>query len=261
MPIRSTLLSLLAVLAVAGGAQAAGTEALRINGHIDAAIAGRIHDALGRGGHAIRVTSAGGDPLPALALARDMRRTHATLIVDGLCAGPCANYLFPAAAKRMVLPGGLVIFSGTASSALAMVPPDRDNSLAVNYAPTALQEKTLFTDAGVNPSLLLEPQLRLETRCYSLTSHDVSGKSYINYRSDFLGWVPSRAYLAKAGIRTDGFWPATADQFQIAFKKAFPGGARGNIATFGPAGPSRAASLLARLKAVPQCDTGLPGKR
>ena len=136
----------------------------------------------------------------------------------------------------MVLPGGLVIFSGTASSALAMVPPDRDNSLSRQLRAHGPTGENPFTDAGVNPALLLEPQLRLETRCYSLTSHDVSGKSYINYRSDFLGWVPSRAYLAKAGIRTDGFWPATADQFQIAFKKAFPGGARGNIATFGPAG-------------------------
>lgn len=261
MPIRTTLLSLLAVLAAACGAQAAGTDALRINGHIDAAIANQMHDALGHGGHAIRVTSAGGDPLPVLALARDMRRAHATLIVDGLCAGPCANYLFPAAAKRTILTGGLVIFSGTATSALAMVPPAMGNSLAANYAPTAMQEKSLFTEAGINQALLLEPQLRLETRCYSLTSHDVSGKSYINYRSDFLGWVPSRAYLAKAGIRTDGFWPATAEQFQIAFKNAFPGGARGNIATFGPASPSSAASLLARLKAVPQCDKGLPGKR
>ena len=261
MLIRMTLLSLLTVLAAACGAQAADTDALRINGHIDAAIAGRMGDALGHGGHAIRVTSAGGDTLPALALAHKMRRTHAALIVDGVCAGPCANYLFFAAAKRTVLPGGLVIFSGTATSALAMVPPAMGNSLAANFAPTALREKALLSAAGVNQALLLEPQLRLETHCYSLTSRDASGKSYVNYRSNFLGWVPSRAYLAKAGIPVDGFWPATVPQFQAAFKRAFPGGARGNIASFGPAGPSSPASLLARLKAVPQCDTGLPGRR
>ena len=260
MLIRTAVLSLLTGLAAACGAQAADTVALRIDGHIDAAIAGRIGDALGHGGHAIRVTSAGGDPLPALALAQEMRRSHAALIVDGVCAGPCANYLFFAAAKRTVLPGGLVIFSGTATSALAMVPPAVGNVLAANYAPTASREKTLFSEAGIDQALLLEPQLRLETHCYSLTSRDASGKSYVNYRSDFLGWVPSRAYLAKAGIHADGFWPATAAQFQAAFKSAFPGGARGNIATFGPAGPSSAALLLARLKAVPQCDKGLPGR-
>jgi hypothetical protein len=120
--------------------------------------------------------------LPALALARDMRRNHAALIVDRLCAGPCANYLFPAAAKRTVLTGALVIFSGTATSALAMVPPAMDNSLAANYAPTSVQEKALLSDAGIGQALLLEPQLRLETRCYSLTSRDASGKSYVNYR-------------------------------------------------------------------------------
>jgi hypothetical protein len=256
-----SILSLLALLATACCAQAASDDALRIDGHIDAAMASRIEAALGHGGRTIHVTSTGGDPLPALALARQMRRSHAALVVDGLCAGPCANYLFPAAANRMVLPGGLVIFSGAASSALAMVPAAKVNSLGDNYAPTSLQEKALLSDAGVNQALLLEAQLRLETHCYSLTSRDASGKSYVNYRSDFLGWVPSRAYLVKAGIRVDGFWPATVEQFQIAFKSAFPGGARGNVAIFGPTSPSSAASLLNQLKAVPQCDAAMPGRR
>jgi hypothetical protein len=42
-------------------------------------------------------------------------------------------------------------------------------------------------------------------------------------------------------------------------KSAFSGGARGNIAFAGEA--PGAAALLARLKAVPPCDTGLPGDR
>ncbi|MES2291872.1 MAG: hypothetical protein V4527_01075 [Pseudomonadota bacterium] len=261
MRIRGAILSLLGSLAAASGAGAADTGELRINGHINAAVAGQMQDALGHGAHVIRVTSGGGDPLPSLALARDIRREHATLIVDGLCAGACANFLFPAAGKRMVMPGALVIFSGTATASLALVPPEKAGTLDAGITPTALQEKSLISDAGLDQALLLEPLLRLGLSCYSLTSKNASGKSYVNYRSDYVGWVPSRAYLAHAGIKVGGFWPATAEKFQAAMNSAFPGGARGNVAFSGQDAPSRMPSLLARLKAVPQCDTGIPANR
>ena len=256
MRMRAVILSLACGFA---GAHAASADEVRINGHINAAIAAQLHDTLSQGEHTIRVTSGGGDPLPSLALARDIRRHHASLIVDGVCAGACANFLFPAAEKRTIMPNALVIFSGTASALLALVPPEKRGTLDADYAPAASQETALLSETGVNQSLLLEPLLRLGLSCYSLTSKNVSGKSYINYRSDFVGWVPSRAVLAHAGIRVSGFWPTTEAQFQAAMASAFPGGARGNIAFAGQS--SGTAPLPARLKAVPQCDTGLPGSR
>ena len=253
---RGLVLSLLWFLFGALAAQGAGPTEFRIDGHIDAAMAGRLHDAIARGTRTVRVNSTGGDQLAALALAHDVGQAHAALIVDGLCGGPCANYLFVAAAKRTVLPGGLVIFSGTASSALAMVPSDRAAGIGSDYASAASRERDLVAIAKANPALLLEPQLQLRTSCYSLNSRDASGKSYVNYRADFIGWVPSRSYLARAGIRVDGFWPSDPGQFQAALKKAFPGGARGNIASFGPQTPSKLSSLQAELKAVATCDAG-----
>lgn len=250
-----TILAILFGLSGMAHAAAADQAELRIDGHITAAIATKIHAALARGPHIVHVTSTGGDQLASLALARDIHSVHATLIVDGICGGPCANYLFPAAAKRSVSPGGLVIFSGTATAALAMVPPDKANTVGDGYAKAAREEKALFGEAGLDPALLLEPQLRLHPICYSLTSKDAAGKSYINYRAEFIGWVPSRAYLARAGVRTEGFWPANPGQFQTALQKAFPGGVRGAIASFGPSRPGRAASLQAALKAVRACDT------
>jgi hypothetical protein len=252
----AVILSLICGIA---GANAAKADEVRINGHINAAIAAQLHDVLSHGERTIRVTSGGGDPLPSLALARDIRRYHASLIVDGVCAGACANFLFPAAEKRTVMPDALVIFSGTASALLALVPPEKLNTLDADYAPGALQEKALMSETSVNQNLLLEPLLRLGLSCYSLTSKNATGKSYINYRSDFVGWVPSRADLVRAGVRAGGFWPTSDAQFQAAMKSAFPGGARGNIAFAGQT--SNAAPLPARLKAVPQCDTGLPGER
>ena len=245
---------LLLLICLASKASPASATELRINGHIDAAVAARMHEALAQGPRTIRITSTGGDRLPALALARDIRQVHASLIVEGLCGGPCANYLFPAAAKRTVSPGGLVIFSGTATSALAMVPADKATLVGDDYAKTAEEEKKLIAEAGVSPALLLEPQLQLHSSCVSLTSKDTAGKSYINYRSDFIGWVPSRAYLARAGLRVEGFWPANQAQFQTAFQSAFGGNARGNIASLGPGIPGKPASLATALKAVRACD-------
>ena len=246
-------LSLACFLLAAPATWADNSAEIRISGHINAATAAEVHTALAEP-RVVRITSSGGDQMPALAIARDIRRAHATLIVEGLCGGPCANYLFPAAAKRTVLPGALVIFSGTATSALAMVPADKAGMVGADYAKASLEEKALFADSHVSPTLLLEPQMQLHPSCYSLTSKDAAGKSYINYRADFIGWVPSRAYLAHAGIRVEGFWPTSPAQFQTILQNAFPGGARGNIASFGPASPGSLTSLMTSLKAVRACD-------
>lgn len=247
-------IALAILVCLASRAWAQDGSELRINGHINAALTAQMHTALAHGRHVIRISSSGGDQLPALALARDMRRAHASLIVDGICGGPCANYLFLAAARRSVMPGSLVIFSGTAASALAMVPPDKAVLVGGDYAKAAAEENALMAEAGVNAALLMEPQLQLRTSCYSLTSKDAAGKAYINYRADFIGWVPSRAYLARAHVPVEGFWPANPAQFQSAFQHAFGGGARGNIASFGPVSPGKPASLMAALKSVRPCD-------
>jgi hypothetical protein len=230
-----------------------------LSGHISADMAARLHTVLNDGKqHVLRVNSSGGEDAPALALAEDIRRNHVPVDVDGLCAGPCANYLFIAASHRTVEPGALVIFAASATSRLAMVPPARTKDVIGDYTNTAQAEKKLLIDAHVNAALLLEPQLQLQTECYSLTSRDRGGKAYVNYKSGFIGWVPSRAYLARAGVPVHGFWPETAGQFQATLQKAFPGGARGNIAYAGVSAPSATATLLARLKTIKECDTGLP---
>jgi hypothetical protein len=229
-----------------------------LTGHIDAAMAARAHAALADGKpRIVRVTSSGGEELPALAIARDLADHRAALVVEGVCAGPCANYLFPAAGRRTVLPGALVIFSATATSRLAMVPPARRGEVRPDYAQGAGQEK----QQARNIALLMEPQLRLGTACYSLTSRDGAGRAYINYRAAYVGWIPSRAYLEHAGVSFSGFWPRNTGQFQAALKSAFPGGLRGEIGFAGSNAPLPAPKLLAQLGAIPECDKGPAGGR
>jgi hypothetical protein len=242
-------------------AQSVGATEVPLNGHINADMAARLHAVLNDGkSHVLRVNSSGGEDAPTLALAEDIRRNHVPVIVDGLCAGPCASYLFIAASRRTVQSGALVIFAASTTSRLAMVPPARAKEVGGDYTRIAQAEKQFLIDAHANAALLLEPQLQLQTQCYSLTSRDRGGKAYVNYKAGFIGWVPSRTYLARAGVPVHGFWPDTVGQFQTTLKNAFPGGVRGNIAYAGVTAPSATATLLARLKAVKECDAGLPSR-
>jgi len=233
-------------------AQTAGE--IPLSGHISADMAGRLHAALSDGKpHTVRVSSSGGEDAPALAIAADIARTRSSLVVNGICAGPCANYLFLAAVWRTVQPGALVIFTASASSRLAMVPQERRKEVSSTYENSARQERQLVQDRHVGAVLLLEPQLSLGTSCYSLTSRDTAGKAYINYQAQFVGWTPSRAWLTRAGIGIAGFWPDTDARFQAALQKAIPGGARGGVAYSGAKAPATEQALLNRLRALPEC--------
>jgi len=240
----------------------AGGADIPLSGHISVQMADRFHAALKDGRpHVVRVSSSGGEDAPALAIAADIARSGSSLVVDGICAGPCANYLFMAAARRTVQPGALVIFTASASSRLAMVPAGRRKEISSIYESAARQEKQLLQDRRANAALLLEPQLGLGTSCYSLTSRDTAGKAYINYQAQYVGWTPSRSWLARTGVGITGFWPDTNAQFQAALQKAIPGGARGSIVYSAAKTPAAETGLLKQLVAIPECDTGLPKKK
>jgi hypothetical protein len=257
MSMRSTLGLAIFCAAILAQPAAGQSGDIVLAGHISEAMAAKVHAAFGDGKpHTLHLTSSGGEEAPALAIAREMADHRAALVVEGVCAGPCANYLFRAAARRTILPGALVIFSTTATSRLAMVPSRRRDEIRPDYLRMAELEKKL----PGNAALLLEPQLRLGTQCYSLTSRDGAGRAYINYRADFVGWIPSRAYLEKANLHVSGFWPRTVDAFQAALKSAFPGGLRGEIRFAGTNTPAPAAKSAADLAAIPECDKGSPAR-
>lgn len=232
----------------------AGAAEIPLSGHISADMANRFHAALADGKpHVVRVTSSGGEDAPTLAIAADIARTRSSLVVEGICAGPCANYLFLAAARRTVQPDAPVIFTASASSRLEMVPDARRREVLGLYENNAQQEKKLLQDRHANAALLLEPQLGLVTSCYSLTSHDTAGKAYINYQARYIGWTPSRAWLTRAGFNVSGFWPKTDAQLQAALQKAIPGGARGGVSYSTAKAPATEAVSLDRLRAIPEC--------
>lgn len=62
----------------------------------------------------LSVTSAGGDPLAALQLGNWVHRESLNIIVEELCLGPCANYIFTAAEEKHLHPDAVVAWSGGA---------------------------------------------------------------------------------------------------------------------------------------------------
>jgi len=63
----------------------------------------------------LRITSRGGSAGDTLRLARELRGRLDLLVVDGLCASSCANYLLPAAKRIRVEPHSYVLLHGSLS--------------------------------------------------------------------------------------------------------------------------------------------------
>jgi ATP-dependent protease ClpP protease subunit len=59
------------------------------------------------------IDSGGGDVISAIALASDLRRLDARLVVAGKCFSACANYIFAGSLHKNVLPGSLIVIHST----------------------------------------------------------------------------------------------------------------------------------------------------
>ena len=107
--------------------------------------------------------SPGGDVESALRIAEQVHKLDMSVVVPGLCASACANYLFVAGAKKFVLPGGVVGFHGAPNrdSMIHYSGPDDDRPVAVaagrRYVDDLVGEQDrLYGTIGVSQRLLHE---------------------------------------------------------------------------------------------------------
>lgn len=94
-----------------------GPATLRVSGLIRPGDAAVLERYLTREVRRVIVNSAGGEAATALAMAGMVEARGLSIIVDGVCASSCANYLFAAAAQRTVQPGALVLWHGAPDAA------------------------------------------------------------------------------------------------------------------------------------------------
>jgi predicted lipoprotein with Yx(FWY)xxD motif len=125
---------------------------LELVGTVTPNSAGQFASTLASGADTVRVTVTGGDLASGLAIGRTIHDRKLALLIDGACAGPCADYWFPAAASRRSTGSG---------SWLGYVPDLSESGTATPQQQAA--EAKLYTDSGVDAAKFhtaLDAQLR-----------------------------------------------------------------------------------------------------
>jgi len=115
-------------------------------------------------GDTVVLKSLGGSVEDALDIADVFEQKHLVAVVNGYCASSCANYIFVAAAAKIVLDGGVVGFHGHPPDALDVKqwtyigpPTQRDAAFAdtvTGWRRLLSRQAAFFTRIGVNPNLI-----------------------------------------------------------------------------------------------------------
>jgi hypothetical protein len=106
------LLPLLPCLCLVAGPAVAAEAVYR--GQIDARNNRALfEEAAARGVTHLRITSAGGYVEAGIALGRWVHRNRVEVVVADHCLSSCANYVFPAGARKVIRPGAVVAWHGS----------------------------------------------------------------------------------------------------------------------------------------------------
>ncbi len=125
---------------------------------------------LGSGVRKLVVNSGGGDVEESLKIAELIHARGLGIVVDGVCASSCANYLFVAAKDKVVLPNSLLSFHGSSSFGIDYLSLEarrhvywyfatHTEELSKNKQLTEFADKELafYRKIGVSPDLIHIP--------------------------------------------------------------------------------------------------------
>jgi len=155
----------------------AGPDVVCFFGYIDDASAKKFLALPIRDGSMLVLRSIGGSVEAALDMADVIVAKHLVAVVDAKCLSSCANYLFIAAAAKIVLDGGVVGFHGGPvadgpvtikiidASGKARAPTTEDTArlVALTYKNTQkllIRQARLFQDIGVDPGVMYHSPLK-----------------------------------------------------------------------------------------------------
>ena len=199
-------------------------------GTIDAKMGGMFKQALAAYPQidTVRIDSYGGNIEVAMDMAGLIRQRKMRMVVDGRCLSACANYLFPAAAKKTVLPGSVVAIHGLSLSYLEGT---------VSKQVSKSQAQDLFrTSAHSRDKETFDRLMAREARFYRELKlglgHQETFARYLAHRRQVLGtdvieakqrapgcppyqmWALDKAQWEAAGVSgIEQFWyPATTEQ-------------------------------------------------
>ena len=110
----------------------------------------------------LEIDSRGGESDAAMALGYWLHDEKISIEVNRLCLGSCANYLFPAAERKLIAPGAIVAWSGNYHYQLLQQEqpelfvnhePERSGSALTRLRQQVTIEQTYFKHIGVDERL------------------------------------------------------------------------------------------------------------
>lgn len=219
--LKKFLSSLILICALAGGDCNAqwsrvDKDTIRLNGGIDRDSYESYLAAAAGGYTKVILRSEGGSPLPALLIARDMRKHRPIISVESHCLSACANYLFLASPAPHVQCGAIIMWHGSPSSTFGravqtMRVEGKSPQLIEKYEAWAssfeAMERDFFASIKVNRKLLLDSVeiVRRERIVPEATfTFDEMTGDYSESRSSGL-WIPTLGVIRGYGVATRNF--------------------------------------------------------
>jgi hypothetical protein len=220
------------------GCRPPAANTLTVNGAITPQVADEFINALNDHITTVVISSGGGDSPSAIRMGREIHKRNLRLVVSKACMSACAHFIFLAAQRRQVHSDSLVVFHNTQTSvsrlaANALTPESAEFRAAVDGR--ARIEQAFYRELGLKLEFLLQPQVEVRTQCFryahdSMGAADLTGSvNDIQFKSDYVGWIPRPEYLESMGIHVEGFWPRSSDDLIHAWAKVFRADARIHI--------------------------------
>ncbi len=166
---------------------------LRLEGPIFSPMLEQLKTVLSPKISTFEVDSEGGDTATAIEIAEIMMSRKIDLIVDGICASSCANYLFVAAEKKTVNKGSVVGWHGGYSNAASVIKEDLSDILRRHAL--LKREQLLYLKKGVSIELIVYSAYLTN---YKIVN-DASGRKIKQREFDL--WVPNKKTLESLGVK------------------------------------------------------------
>lgn len=192
----------------------ASRDIVYYNGNITVAGVERFKSEISNGATTLVITSGGGDEIASLDMAEEIQRRDMTVVVRGYCMSGCANAVFIAAKKRILLDGAVI---GLHGSAIA----NRDSYLHLGEPPPAQiiqssqRYESLYESQGISIRLLQCASINIgQTTKFVEVPNPLTGEKARGWISRRSLWAPSDRALRRFGLTLErvGSWPETDTQ-------------------------------------------------
>ncbi len=190
------------------------SETVYYSGRITAAGVERFKSEASAGATILEITSGGGDETASLDMADEVRRRGMTVVVRNFCMSGCANAVFVAGKRRILLDGAVI---GLHGSAIA----NRDSYIALHETvPTAINMSSsryeeLYKSQRISIRLLQCAAMNIgQTTKFIDVADPSTGKKTRGWISQKSLWAPSDAALKRFGLNFErkGGWPTTGEE-------------------------------------------------